>query len=260
MNPAPSVVLLDVNETLSDLAPLAERFEEVGAPGDLLATWFAGTLRDGIALAASGRYAAFAEVARAALRPLLARVRGLGAPVDEAADHVLAGIGTLPVHSDVEPGLRRMRDAGLRIATLTNGSAATAAGLLERAGIAHLVEGTSTWRRSADGNRRPSPTRTPAGRSASRREPRFWSPSIPGTSTARSAPGCAAPGSTVTEIPTPACSAHPTRAPLSCRSWSIGSSSRRVASDPRPPGQRTARRETTYDPADIFRCAPALIV
>jgi 2-haloacid dehalogenase len=140
MNPAPSVVLLDVNETLSDLAPLAERFEEVGAPGDLLATWFAGTLRDGIALAASGRYAAFAEVARAALRPLLARVRGLGAPVDEAADHVLAGIGTLPVHSDVEPGLRRMRDAGLRIATLTNGSAATAAGLLERAGIAHLVE------------------------------------------------------------------------------------------------------------------------
>jgi 2-haloacid dehalogenase len=140
MNPAPSVAVLDVNETLSDLARLAGRFEEVGAPGDLLGTWFAATLRDGIALAASGRYAAFPEVARAAMRPLLARVRGLGRPVDEAADHVLAGIGTLPVHPDVEPGLRRMRDAGLRIATLTNGSAATAAGLLERAGIAHLVE------------------------------------------------------------------------------------------------------------------------
>jgi 2-haloacid dehalogenase len=103
VNPAPSVAILDVNETLSDLAPLGGRFEEVGAPADLLGTWFAATLRHGIALAAGGRYAAFPEVARAALRPLLARVRGLGSPVDKAADHVLAGIGTLSVHPDLEP-------------------------------------------------------------------------------------------------------------------------------------------------------------
>jgi 2-haloacid dehalogenase len=140
MNPAPSVALLDVNETLSDLAPLAERFEDLGAPGDLLPTWFAATLRDGIALAASGRYADFPDVARGALRQLLARIGGLGSPLDEAAEHVLAGIGTLPVHPDVEPGLRRMRDAGLRTATLTNGSAATAEALLDRAGLADLVE------------------------------------------------------------------------------------------------------------------------
>jgi 2-haloacid dehalogenase len=113
MNPAPSVALLDVNETLSDLAPLAERFEQVGAPGDLLQTWFAATLRDGVALAASGRYADFPDVARAALRSLLARVGELGPPLDDAAEHILAGIGTLSVHADVEPGLRRLRDAGL---------------------------------------------------------------------------------------------------------------------------------------------------
>jgi len=142
MNPAPSVALLDVNETLSDLAPLAERFEQVGAPTDLLPTWFAATLRDGIALAASGRYADFPDVARAALRQLLARVGGLGPPLDEAAEHILAGLGTLPVHPDVEPGLRRMREAGLRAATLTNGSASSTRGLLERAGIADLVERT----------------------------------------------------------------------------------------------------------------------
>jgi 2-haloacid dehalogenase len=140
VNPAPSVAILDVNETLSDLAPLARRFEQVGAPSDLLGTWFAATLRDGIALAASGRYAAFPEVARAALRALLGRVGGLRSPIDEAADHVLAGIGTLPVHPDVEPGLRRMRGAGLRIATLTNSSVAAAKGLLERAALADLVE------------------------------------------------------------------------------------------------------------------------
>lgn len=137
MNPAPSVAILDVNETLSDLAALAGLFEEVGAPGDLLPTWFAATLRDGFALAASDQYADFPDVARAALRPLLARIEGLRLPLDEAAEHVVAGIATLPVHPDVEPGLR---DSGLRIATLTNGSAAATEALLERTGIADLFE------------------------------------------------------------------------------------------------------------------------
>jgi 2-haloacid dehalogenase len=140
VNPAPAVAILDVNETLSDLAPLAARFEAVGAPRELLPTWFAATLRDGIALAASGRYAAFPDVARGALCALLARISGLDRPLEEAAEHVLGGIGTLPLHRDVEPGLRRLRDAGLRVATLTNSSAAATEMLLGRAGVAELVE------------------------------------------------------------------------------------------------------------------------
>ena len=35
------VVVLDVNETLSDLEPLRRRFTDIGAPGHLLETWFA---------------------------------------------------------------------------------------------------------------------------------------------------------------------------------------------------------------------------
>ena len=37
----PAVVVFDVNETLSDLSPLAARFVEVGAPASLAALWFA---------------------------------------------------------------------------------------------------------------------------------------------------------------------------------------------------------------------------
>ena len=37
-------VVFDVNETLSDMAPLADAFETVGAPGSLAKTWFAGVL------------------------------------------------------------------------------------------------------------------------------------------------------------------------------------------------------------------------
>ncbi|MGP3924743.1 hypothetical protein [Streptomyces sp. 8N616] len=42
------LVLFDVNETLSDLAPLRTRFEEADAPGHLFPTWFAGVPRDGL--------------------------------------------------------------------------------------------------------------------------------------------------------------------------------------------------------------------
>ena len=128
----PAVAIFDVNETLSDLTPLAARLEEVGAPAELLPTWFAATLRDGIALAASGSYEDFRDVGRANL------LRLLGTP--EAAEHVLEGFGSLPVHPDVPEGLRVLDGAGIRIATLTNGSTQIARGLLERAGVESVVE------------------------------------------------------------------------------------------------------------------------
>jgi 2-haloacid dehalogenase len=140
MATAPTVALLDVNETLSDLSRLGRCFEDVGAPVQLLPTWFAGTLRDGIALAASGEYAGFADVARAVLRPLLVEQPELQMPLEEAVEHVLAGLGALPVHRDVPDGIRLLREAGMRVATLTNGAPAIAEGLLERAGLESLVE------------------------------------------------------------------------------------------------------------------------
>lgn len=96
MSVPPPVVVLDVNETLSDLAPLGARFESIGAPAALMGTWFAGVLRDGFA--------------------------------------------DLDLHPDVEPGLRAMRRAGLRVVTLSNGAAGVAERLLTRAGVRHLAE------------------------------------------------------------------------------------------------------------------------
>lgn len=137
---APTVALLDVNETLSDFSRLGERFEEVGAPAQLLPTWFAATLRDGMALTASGEYAAFRDVARAVLRGLLSDHPRLHTSPEEAVEHVLGGMGTLPVQADVPDGIRLLREAGMRVATLTNGAPAIAQGLLERAGLEGLVE------------------------------------------------------------------------------------------------------------------------
>lgn len=129
------LVLFDVNETLSDMSSLRARFTAVGAPAELAAAWFAGVLRDGMALTAAGGYADFQAVAEAGLRGLLAALPGWDGDLGAATAHVLDGLKGFGVHPDIGDGVRVLHAAGLRLATLTNGSAATTEDLLSRAGL-----------------------------------------------------------------------------------------------------------------------------
>lgn len=140
MTPPPRLVVLDVNETLSDMRPLQDRFADVGAPRLLAGTWFAGVLRDGFALTVSGGSPSFAELGQAGLRALLPAAGVAGDALDDAVEHVMSGFLSLPVHPDVGPGLEALAAAGIRLVTLSNGSAEVARTLLGRAGLGHLVE------------------------------------------------------------------------------------------------------------------------
>ena len=135
----PEVLLLDVNETLSDLAPMAQRFAEVGAPPGLATTWFAGVLRDGFALAVGGTSASFARIGADLLRGHLSGLE-IRRPLDEAVEHVMTGFTSLDVHPDVRVGLPALAAAGVRVATLSNGSASVARELLGRASLTDHVE------------------------------------------------------------------------------------------------------------------------
>lgn len=134
MNTAPSVIVFDVNETLSDMSPMGERFAEVGVPAQLAKLWFATLLRDGFALTAAGGNGAFAEIGAEALRGLLA-TSDLAMDLDQAVEHVMAGMAGLGLHPDVPEGVRSLRKAGYRLVTLTNGSAQVAERLFMPAGI-----------------------------------------------------------------------------------------------------------------------------
>ena len=70
MTRRPAVVAFDVIETLMSLEPLRARLTDIGQPAALLEAWYTRTLRDGMALSATGDYAGFADVAEAALRGL----------------------------------------------------------------------------------------------------------------------------------------------------------------------------------------------
>ncbi|RAJ68927.1 2-haloacid dehalogenase [Streptomyces sp. Amel2xB2] len=153
-------VVFDVNETLSDMTPLRARFEEAGAPADLMPVWFAGVLRDGFALTAAGAYADFADIARDGLRTLLADLDGRGADeADEAAAHILEGMAALPPHPDVAGGVHALRRSGLRLVTMTNGSPELTDGLLKRAGVRDQfdallgVSGPRCWKPAPDAYR-----------------------------------------------------------------------------------------------------------
>ncbi|SDJ50980.1 2-haloacid dehalogenase [Nonomuraea maritima] len=134
MDTKPQVVIFDVNETLTDMTPLRTTFEEVGLPGRDMDLWFAGILRDGIALAAAGGFAEFAHIGKDLLR-------GMGLE-DKQIDHVLGAFTEVKLHPDVPDGMRALRAAGIRLFTMTNGAAAMTRGILGRAGLLDLVEET----------------------------------------------------------------------------------------------------------------------
>lgn len=132
------VLVLDVNETLTDMEPLRDGFEAVGLPRHSLEAWFAATLRDGLALTAAGAYANFGELAAELLEAQLAAA-GIE-PTAETVQQVLSGFTRLPLHPDVAPGLQKIRDAGLRIVSLTNGRAEMSENVFRDGGILPLLE------------------------------------------------------------------------------------------------------------------------
>lgn len=136
----PRVLIFDVNETLSDMSRLKQRFEEVGVPRNMMPSWFAGILREGFALAASGGYADFLTIARDELHALLPRVEGWSGDPEIAAEHLVGGFADLGVHPDVPGGVRALHDGGYRLATMTNGSAALTRGLLGGSGLGDCFE------------------------------------------------------------------------------------------------------------------------
>lgn len=144
------VLVFDVNETLSDMASMGDRFVEAGAPAELARLWFATLLRDGFALAAAGDAARFGEIGTEILTAALASA-GVGEPRDTAA-RLAASVADLPLHPDVPEAIRALRSAGHRLVTLTNGSAQVAEQLLGAAGIREqfdmllTVEDAPAWK------------------------------------------------------------------------------------------------------------------
>lgn len=133
MTPVPAVLVCDVNETLSDMRPMARAFEHAGLPAGAASLWFSEVLRDGFALTTTGVNPDFVTLARDGLDRRLAATSETR---DRAAevDRILEVFKHLDLHPDVAPGVTALSRTA-ELVTLSNGSAAIAESLLESGGV-----------------------------------------------------------------------------------------------------------------------------
>jgi 2-haloacid dehalogenase len=150
---APPLVVFDVNETLLDLQTMQPTFERIFGEKSAMRLWFANLILYSAALTVAGCYVPFTDIGSAVMT-MMAKTRGL--KIDDADRQELTEkFSTMPPHPDVEPALRKLRDAGFRLFTLTDNLLEVQTRQLERGGIVDFFE----RRFSADGVKHHKPSR-----------------------------------------------------------------------------------------------------
>ena len=134
----PTTILFDVNETLLDLQSLRPHFERIFGDGQVMGEWFGLMLRLSLVATVTQTYRPFDVLGKDALG-MTAQKHGLALD-QQTIDTVLGDMLRLPPHPDVIPALTRLRDAGFRLATLTNSAPPALAAQLTHAGLTDFFE------------------------------------------------------------------------------------------------------------------------
>ncbi len=134
----PRVCVFDVNETLLDLGALDPSFERAFGDAAARREWFSQLLQSALVATVTGAYSDFGTIGSSALQMTAAR-RGVDLS-DEDRQRILGGMRELPPHPEVAESLSRLRDAGLRLATLTNNTREVAEAQMESSGLRGYFE------------------------------------------------------------------------------------------------------------------------
>jgi 2-haloacid dehalogenase len=132
------VQVFDVNETLLDLATMDPHFQRIFGDAGVRVTWFNQMIQSALVATVTGAYRQFGAHAMAALE-MTAEQAGVEL-ADDDKEAVAAQLRQLPAHPEVADALRRLRDAGLRLASLTNSTEEVARAQLEHAGLLHAFD------------------------------------------------------------------------------------------------------------------------
>ncbi len=132
------LIVFDVNETLLDLDTLRPTFDRIFDDPAALRLWFADLITYSEALTLAGVYVPFTDIGGAVLR-MLAATRGIAISDADGAE-LTDRFATMPPHPEVPAALRRLRDHGFRLFTLTDNTLAISGRQLEMAGIIDVFE------------------------------------------------------------------------------------------------------------------------
>jgi 2-haloacid dehalogenase len=134
----PPLIVFDVNETLLDLQTLEPTFERIFDEKRAMRLWFANVILYSAALTVAGCYVPFTDIGSAVMK-MLADARGIKI-IDGDKRELTEKFSTMPPHPEVPAALRRLRDAGFRLFTLTNNLPEVQSCQLEHSGIVDLFE------------------------------------------------------------------------------------------------------------------------
>jgi 2-haloacid dehalogenase len=134
----PSIIVFDVNETLLDITTLEPLFDRVFGDRNVLREWFAQLVLYSQTMTLSGLYTPFGELGVGVLR-MVATIHQVTLADSDIAE-LKERMGKMPAHPDVKPALTKLRDAGLRLVTLTNSASGASPTPLEKAGLSHFFE------------------------------------------------------------------------------------------------------------------------
>ena len=147
------LIVFDVNETLLDLETMEPTFPRIFGDKGAMRLWFANLILYSAALTVAGCYVPFTDIGAAVMK-MLADTRGI--KIDDTDKKELTEkFSTMPPHPEVPAALRKLRDAGFRLFTLTDNLLEVQTRQLEHGGIVDLFE----RRFSADGVKHHKPSR-----------------------------------------------------------------------------------------------------
>src|SRR6476620_11277277 len=113
---APPLIVFDVNETLLDLETMEPTFQRVFGEKSAMRLWFADLILYSAALTVAG-YVPFTDIGSAVMK-MLADTRGIKIG-DKDKEELTEKFSTMPPHLEVPAALRKLRNAGFRLFTLT---------------------------------------------------------------------------------------------------------------------------------------------
>jgi 2-haloacid dehalogenase len=132
------IIVFDVNETLLDLDTLHPTLDRIFGDPAALRLWFANLITYSEALTLAGVYVPFTDIGAAVLR-MLAATRDITISDSDAAE-LTDRFATMPTHPEVPAALRRLREDGFRLFTLTDNTLAISGRQLEHAGVIDVFE------------------------------------------------------------------------------------------------------------------------
>ncbi len=147
------LVVFDVNETLLDLQVMEPTFERVFGDRGAMRLWFANLIMYSAALTVAGCYVPFTDIGSAVMQ-MLAATRGIRIRDEDQAE-LVDRFSTMPPHPEVPAALRKLREAGFRLFTLTDNLLEVQTRQLRQGGIIELFE----RRFSADAVKHHKPSR-----------------------------------------------------------------------------------------------------